>query len=91
MVNQPDNERRASTRQPVRGTAGMAWRCDDCRVWWGSQNSNKPTTAFLLHLPKAIALTLPWDEYRGWKLLAERASTCPECRQSTGRLVYAIA
>lgn len=91
MLNQLDNEERASTNQPVRGTAGVAWRCNDCHVWWGSQNSSKPTTEFLLQLPKAMVLALPWDEYRGWKLLAERAGTCPECRQPTGQVVYEIA
>lgn len=77
--------------QPPRAAAGVAWRCDDCSVWWGSQNSHKPTTHFLLRLPKDVAQALPWHEYRGWKLRVERAGICPECRQPTGRVVHAQA
>ncbi|HSD84821.1 MAG TPA: hypothetical protein VLG46_13215 [Anaerolineae bacterium] len=69
--------------------SGVAWRCDACHVWWGSQNSQQPTTQFLLRLPEDIAPMLPWDEYRGWQLQVERAGICPECRRPTGRVVYA--
>ncbi|CAG0928920.1 hypothetical protein TFLX_01155 [Thermoflexales bacterium] len=91
MLNQLNDQQLAMPIQPLRGTAGVAWRCDDCRVWWGSQNSRKPTTQFLLRLPEDVAQSLPWDEYRGWQLRVERAGTCPECSQPTGRVVYAQA
>jgi hypothetical protein len=88
MLNQLDQQL-ALPIQPVRGAAGVAWRCDDCQVWWGSQNSRKPTTQFLSRLPKDIVPMLPWDEYRGWQLRVERAGICPECNQPTGRVIYA--
>ena len=79
----------AQHSQSLYGMAGVAWRCDDCHVWWGSQNSRKPTTQFLLRLPDDIGSMLPWDEYRGWRLQVERAGICPECNEPTGRVVYA--
>lgn len=96
MFNQLSDQQRVMSIQPLRGAAlraaaGVAWRCDDCGVWWGSQNSRKPTTQFLLRLPEEVAQALPWDEYRGWKLHVERAGICPECSQPTGRVVHAQA
>lgn len=76
---------------PVRGAAGAAWTCDTCQVWWGSQNSPKPTTRFLLQLPADLTEHLPWDQYRGWKLAVDEAGICPECGQPTGRIVYSVA
>lgn len=74
---------------PVRGAAGAAWRCDACQVWWGTQNSPKPTTKFLLQLPSALAEQLAWDEYRGWKLTMAEAGVCPECGRPSGRIIHA--
>jgi hypothetical protein len=76
---------------PTRGSAGAAWTCDACNVWWGSQNSAKPTTKFLLQLPEALSDQLPWDQYRGWKLAIEEAAYCPECGRPTGRIVFSAA
>jgi rubrerythrin len=74
-----------------RGAAGAAWRCDMCQVWWGTQNSPKPTTKFLLQLPSTLTEQLGWDEYRGWKMTVAEAGVCPECGQPSGRIVYAAA
>jgi hypothetical protein len=46
MSTQLSDQQLVMPIQPVRGAAGVAWRCDDCQVWWGSQNSRKPTTQF---------------------------------------------
>ena len=81
----------AAVTGPTRGAAGAAWRCDTCRVWWGTQVNPRPSTKFLLQLPMVVAEQLGWDDYRGWKLKLDEACVCPECGRSSGRLVYATS
>jgi hypothetical protein len=91
MLNQVDNSKRALHSRAAHSAAGVAWRCNTCHVWWGSQNSSAPTTQFLTRLPKELEEKLPWDEYRGWKLSVEQAGICPECARPSGLVVYAAA
>ena len=58
--------------------AGIIWVCRHCHVWWGSQVGKRPSTNLLTRLNDADLLP-SWDSYRGWKLVKERASVCPEC------------
>lgn len=69
--------------------AGALWRCPHCGAWWGSQIGKEPGTNFLLCLPEAIANTLSWDDYRGWKSAHVDASVCPRCGKNAVSPVFA--
>ena len=58
--------------------SGAIWICNKCHTWWGSQIGKRPSTNFLTRLDQA-GLLPPWEEYRGWKLIAKQASHCLEC------------
>lgn len=59
-------ERRGIKRENI-SVSGAAYRCGDCRVWWGSGVNGRRETAFLQYIPQPVARNLPWDEYRGWR------------------------
>jgi hypothetical protein len=77
-----------SSQQPkMNVTAGIAWRCNECQVWWGSQIHTWPNTSFLNRLPEDVAAGLSWEEYRGWRDKGDNM-ICPQCSQPTGHQIY---
>jgi hypothetical protein len=83
-------DRRTIKRKTIIAS-GAAYRCESCRVWWGSQVNSRRETAFLQYIPAPVAPNLPWDEYRGWRENQAAATVCPECTVDRGELVLYIA
>lgn len=82
---------RSGIKRENMSVSGAAYRCGDCRVWWGSGVNGRRETAFLQYIPQPVARNLPWDEYRGWRESQAGASVCPECAVDRGELVLYIS
>lgn len=67
--------------EPVEASAHKAalWVCDQCRVWWGSQNGPQQEARYLLRLAEPHTPLFRWEDYRGWREKAATAHVCPEC------------
>jgi hypothetical protein len=67
--------------EPVEAEMGIAalWVCDQCQVWWGSQNSHQPEARHLLQMAEPNTHLFKWEDYRGWREKGAENNTCPDC------------
>lgn len=53
------------------------WRCESCRIWWGSGSNTRDAGALMQYVAKMMQPQV-WDDYRGWHNMTAIA-TCPQC------------
>lgn len=78
------NSKSASKNNSIlNGIAAALWACQDCQVWWGSQNENSNGNAedarYLLLLVQPHTTLFDWTDFRGWRNRTAEANLCPQC------------
>lgn len=75
-----------SSKEP---TAAL-WVCDQCQVWWGSQNGPNREARHLMRLAEPNTTLFKWEDYRGWRETGTNAHVCPECSQEAAHPRFSL-
>ena len=66
------------------------WVCEQCQVWWGSQNGHQQEARYLLRLAEPNSPLFKWEDYRGWREKTINAHVCLECGQEVANPRFAL-
>lgn len=72
------------------GPKAALWVCDECQVWWGSQNGPQPEARYLLQLAEPNTQLFKWEDYRGWREKTETEHICCECGQAAANPRFSL-